>query len=147
MLNFSLTEPVLTKGLKYYLKNFAFRAAVPHDIYDSLTRALKEEEQNPFWHLNITVDQFMKTWVEQPGYPVVTLTRDYETGDVTITQKRFLLNTNVSSDNLWYIPITYYTSEDHNNFQNEKLLMMNNKKVVTFAEMVSNTVNSHVNVT
>ena len=38
----------------------------------------------------------MDTWTLQMGYPVVTITRDYERGDGVIhfnaTQERFLLN-------------------------------------------------------
>ena len=62
----------------------------------------------------------LKGWIEQRGYPVLTLTRDYTTvtgsgsqNDITFSQARFLLpmggniTTSSSSDSTtWHIPLT-----------------------------------------
>ena len=45
--------------------------------------------------LNIDVADVMHTWVLQPGFPVVNLTRSYESTDelsFTAEQSRFLIN-------------------------------------------------------
>lgn len=57
----------------------------------------------------------MKTWENQAGYPVVWVKRDYETGSVSFTQERFLLNDNnhILEDE-WYIPVNYVTKSDLN---------------------------------
>ncbi|XP_013790479.2 aminopeptidase N-like [Limulus polyphemus] len=58
----------------------------------------------------------MDSWTLQTGYPVVTVSRDYETGTAKVTQNRFLLEKeearNVSSEPLWKIPITYTHSRN-----------------------------------
>lgn len=59
----------------------------------------------------------MTTWVEQMGYPVVTLTRNYTTGTTEVTQERFLLGNASATDThdyKWWIPINWATQSNPN---------------------------------
>ncbi|KAF2891963.1 hypothetical protein ILUMI_14210, partial [Ignelater luminosus] len=57
----------------------------------------------------MSVNEIMETWDSTKGFPIVTVTRDYETGSVTITQKsKFDANTK------WKIPINFVSSSDKN---------------------------------
>lgn len=55
-----------------------------------------------------TVSDVLSTWDSIPGYPVVTVERNYDTGDVKFNQSRFLLKSSVENSSMvWYIPINY----------------------------------------
>lgn len=50
----------------------------------------------------------MSSWINQPGYPVVTVTRDYKRNTATLKQTRFFSADKPEiSDEKWWIPITY----------------------------------------
>ena len=56
----------------------------------------------------------MDTWVTQPGYPVINVTRDYEKKTITVSQKRFLAKKpNETSRGEWWIPINYALQGSH----------------------------------
>lgn len=60
----------------------------------------------------------MDTWTLQTGFPVVTVTRDYNSTTVRFHQRKFEYADEAGkkkhfekhSDSLWWIPITYTTS-------------------------------------
>jgi len=55
----------------------------------------------------------MNNWVNEPGYPVITVTWSKTQSDsVNITQERFFLVKPMKEDNTqWYVPINYVTEE------------------------------------
>lgn len=62
----------------------------------------------------------MDTWTQQTGFPLVTITREGNT--ITASQKRFLITPNRNETDLllpksqfkykWYVPLSYYTSQE-----------------------------------
>ena len=61
---------------------------------------------------NLTVKTVMDTWTLQMGFPVVTVTRHYNsTKKATLNQQRFLLSKTENNpdkhDYKWWIPITF----------------------------------------
>lgn len=59
-----------------------------------------------------SVADVLSSWVDRPGYPVVTVTRDYETDTASLTQERFLLHTPSGSADLdaaWWVPVSMAT--------------------------------------
>lgn len=62
----------------------------------------------------------MDTWTLQTGFPVVTVTRNYENKSVTLKQERFHYSDEESVNvPLWFIPITY-TVENELQFEQTK---------------------------
>lgn len=59
-----------------------------------------------------TLAQVMTPWTVQSGYPVLRVS--LRNADAVITQQRFLLNPEQSSNNAWDVPITYTTSHEPN---------------------------------
>lgn len=63
----------------------------------------------------------MRPWIDQPGYPIVTVTRNYEQGTVFFSQNSStsILNgvNSTTDDNTWFIPINCVT-EYRPNFKN-----------------------------
>ncbi|XP_011643084.1 aminopeptidase N isoform X2 [Pogonomyrmex barbatus] len=120
MMDHFLTTEVFKKGLSNYLNGKAYQNAEQNDLWYALT---KQAHQDKVLDSNVTVKEIMDTWTLQTGFPVVTVTRNYKNGSVSLTQERFLLRnsaTIVISESempLWWIPITY-TSEKQLNFNN-----------------------------
>lgn len=57
---------------------------------------------------NFSIKEVMDTWIEQTGYPLVTVTRNYTTGDVMISQAPSpFANDKIKRD--WWISINYAT--------------------------------------
>lgn len=53
----------------------------------------------------------MKNWVNEPGYPVITV-KWIDANTVNITQERFFLTKPLKEDQTqWYIPINYVTED------------------------------------
>ncbi|XP_069686792.1 aminopeptidase N-like isoform X2 [Periplaneta americana] len=112
MLNNSLTEDVLRKGLSRYLNKWKYNNAEESDLWQALTEQTRETPDS-FLPVNATVKEIMDTWTLQDGYPVLTVTRDYNYGSATLSQVRFTLD-NSSTDTLWYMPVSYATQEELN---------------------------------
>jgi len=66
--------------------------------------------------LNFT--EFAINWTEQDGVPVVTAIRNYETSEITFTQKRYYdEKPPCASDynSTWWIPLTWITQAEKSN--------------------------------
>jgi tricorn protease interacting factor F2/3 len=79
------------KGLRYYLKQHEYGSASSHHLWG----ALEEVSKKP-------VTSMMKSWIEQPGYPIVEVDRDGR--ELILTQKKFTYLPN-TSDQKWLIPL------------------------------------------
>lgn len=107
-----------------YYKNLIFiirsyQAATPLDVYRHLQAATDRSER---LHKHILIKDIMESWTSQPGYPLVTITRNYTTKTLLVSQERFYLNrqaTQADSVNSgWWIPLTFFT-EDSNPASNQ----------------------------
>jgi tricorn protease interacting factor F2/3 len=85
-------EADFQKGLQYYLKSHAYGCAASHHLWESL----EEVSRQP-------ISAMMKSWIEQPGFPVVEVQRENST--IVLRQKRFTYLPN-DSDQKWRVPIT-----------------------------------------
>ncbi|KAF6203836.1 hypothetical protein GE061_002171 [Apolygus lucorum] len=117
MMDHFLTTPVFKRGLTNYLNSRKFQSATQDDLWQALTdQAHADNALDP----EITVKQIMDTWTLKTGFPVVTVTRDYDRGSATISQKRFqyMYPTETRASN-WWIPLSY-TSQDRADFTTTK---------------------------
>lgn len=100
MMQVALGVQTWTKGLKYYLDTNKYQSADSDALYASLQIAVNEDYATS----PPDVSTIMKTWENQPGYPVITVSRS---GDqLTLTQERFYYTEDTSTD-LWWVPINY----------------------------------------
>jgi tricorn protease interacting factor F2/3 len=80
------------RGLKHYLKSHAYACASSHHLWE----AFEKVSDKP-------VTKIMKSWIEQPGFPLVAVERE---GDhLHLTQKRFTYLPN-EFDQEWLIPVS-----------------------------------------
>ena len=110
MLEAFLSRETFSKGVNAYLKEFAYKNATTKDLWGALSKAS-----------SMDVASFMDTWVEETGYPVITIVKeDYDDDRKIMTlalkQERFLsfksLSTSedsVEESSVWFVPITVLT--------------------------------------
>ncbi|KAF3426308.1 hypothetical protein E2986_02437 [Frieseomelitta varia] len=115
MLSHVIGESAFRDGLRSYVKNMSYDAATPHDLYRHLQSSTDNHGQLP---RNMSIKGIMESWTNQPGYPLVTVTRNYDTGTFIVSQKRFRWNKTggqSQSELKWWIPLTF-TTETARNF-------------------------------
>lgn len=66
------------------------------------------------YKLPFSIKDIMKSWVTQPGFPIVQVTRNYSAQIIQLQQTSFSENqTAVKDKNLtWYIPINFATGSN-----------------------------------
>lgn len=85
-------EERFLKGLREYFKKYAYSNAEGDNLWDCLGA-----------FADFDVKKFMKSWVDKPGYPVVVASVE---GDrLNLAQKRFLLDGDVDTDEVWPVPL------------------------------------------
>ena len=88
----------------------AYKAAEQDDLWHYLTLQAHKDGTLPE---DLTVKTIMDTWTLQMGFPVVTVTRDYQAnGGAELRQDRFLLadpDTLIEDKHnyMWWVPINY----------------------------------------
>lgn len=103
MMKFFLGEKNFRNGLTNYLNAKKFDNAVQDDLWEHLTAVQGKDKI-------IDVKKVMDSWTLQTGYPVVEITRDYNSDTAQVKQYRFLLEKDDSDDSSsvqWEIPFTY----------------------------------------
>jgi aminopeptidase N len=114
MMSLFLGDETLKHGVSNYLKKHEFSNAEQDDLWESLT---EEAHKNGVLPKNLTVKTVMDTWTLHTGYPVVTVTRDYEKGTADVRQQRFLKDAikEKSDGGCWWVPLSY-TNENEKDF-------------------------------
>uniref|UniRef100_A0A1Q3FKH7 Aminopeptidase n=1 Tax=Culex tarsalis TaxID=7177 RepID=A0A1Q3FKH7_CULTA len=115
MFNYALTETTFQKGIRYYVQQNKDKGVVEEqDLFDSLQQAASEDVRLP---LSLTMHEVFGSWSNQPGAPVVTVTRVGETNEYLFTQERFFADPQDNpSTQSWWIPISY-TSESNSEYE------------------------------
>uniref|UniRef100_A0A2H8TGD8 Aminopeptidase N n=1 Tax=Melanaphis sacchari TaxID=742174 RepID=A0A2H8TGD8_9HEMI len=132
MLQYVVTEDYFKKALNLYLKKNEFKAATPENLWDAFENVLFDVQFD--LGESVTVTEFMRSWTEQPGYPLVEIVRNNDT--FVITQKRFLVygsnNTTNNNATEWIIGLTY-TTQNRKDFNSvlPKTWLKENKTVLT----------------
>ncbi|KAK4880865.1 hypothetical protein RN001_004184 [Aquatica leii] len=103
-----LTHDLFVQSLRTYLRKYMFDSTVPDDLFNEYQKSINDANAN---HLlgGLTVHQILNPWVTNVGHPIVTVTRNYQTGQITFTQKTFDKTEEIDK-NIWPIPITYYVN-------------------------------------
>lgn len=93
MLQRYIGDETFQAGMKEYFKIFAYKNTTASDLWTLLNTESKKV---------IDISTFMSTWIEQPGFPVLHVSR---IGDqVSLSQERLSSRSSEKSDSLW--PIT-----------------------------------------
>ncbi|KAL1390301.1 hypothetical protein pipiens_012445 [Culex pipiens pipiens] len=117
MMDHFLTAEVFKGGLTNYLNEKKYQSADQDDLWRFLTA---EARRKGVFDDTLAVKDIMDTWTLQTGFPVVTVSRDYEHNKLEFAQERFIFiepsGSNLTRGNetsvekpLWWIPITFTT--------------------------------------
>lgn len=82
----------LRKGLKYYFAQHKYSNATGNDLWDALSTTT-----------DLDIGKIMSTWLDQPGYPVVSAS--VINGKLVLSQKQFFIGQGVDKGRLWDIPL------------------------------------------
>ncbi|EFN87058.1 aminopeptidase N [Harpegnathos saltator] len=119
MLQHFVTDKVFRNGLIKYLNTHQFSSATSDDLWNALQAALDESDVP---HNDYKLKDVMDTWITQRHYPVVHVTRNYDTGEVILTQEHFRPDEKSNEKDAvdqdkWWIPITF-TTQSNPDFSN-----------------------------
>ena len=92
MLRRWLGDADFTKGLRAYFEKHQYGNTIGGDLWNALGQAS-----------GLDVAAFMDSWLEQPGYPVLTAT--VENDVLKISQKQFFIGEHEDKNRLWVVPL------------------------------------------
>ncbi|XP_017058642.1 aminopeptidase N [Drosophila ficusphila] len=100
------TDKVFRTGLNKYLTKNQFTSCDEWDLF----AAFQESADELGLSLPTSVYNIFSSWSHQAGYPLLTVTRNYQTGAITITQKRYVADKNDANVATWYVPVNFATA-------------------------------------
>lgn len=117
-----LTPKVFLSGIKSYLEKHRFKNAGLKDLFVALSKAQTETPK-------VSLLSVMNSWLKVPGYPLVTVTRNYTNGTVSLSQEPYAptVNTEEHRKTVWHIPITHTSSSDKQLHRNATFEWLANK--------------------
>lgn len=92
MLHHWLGEETFVAGLRDYFKKHQYANTVGQDLWNALST-----------HSDKDAASFMESWLEQPGFPVVTAKVVDDT--LILSQKQFFVGEHTDQGRLWQIPL------------------------------------------
>lgn len=92
MLRRWLGDATFTKGLNAYFTKHQYSNTIGRDLWNALADASGKD-----------VAAFMNSWLEQSGYPVVTVSLENDT--LKISQKQFFIGEHEEKGRLWHVPL------------------------------------------
>ncbi|KAJ8709893.1 hypothetical protein PYW08_009897 [Mythimna loreyi] len=103
MMTMFLGDEVFRKAINNYLRKYSYANAEQDDLWRELTAA---NQQYGGLTRNVTVKEVMDTWTTQTGYPILTVTRDYDDKSLSIAQRRyFSLVARTATRQSWWVPL------------------------------------------
>ncbi|WP_432739950.1 M1 family metallopeptidase [Ligilactobacillus agilis] len=108
-------DQALRTGLKNYFADHQYANSVGADLWDALGQAS-----------GLNIGTIMKSWLEQPGYPVLDL--KVVDGDLIVSQKQFFIGQGQDQNRLWQIPL-------HANFDAPQLLTTKELNLGSYQEL------------
>ncbi|CAH1647271.1 unnamed protein product [Spodoptera littoralis] len=129
MLNHVLKSDVFNAGVTNYLNSKMYGNAEQRDLWSALTSAARKTGD-----FDADVAVVMDSWTLQTGFPVLTVTRDYENGSLLFKQERFVLINDTfetQKSPIWWIPVSYTTASEKDFETTQPKLWLKGEKSLT----------------
>ncbi|KAL0882640.1 hypothetical protein ABMA27_001075 [Loxostege sticticalis] len=125
-----ITQPTFRKACQYFLRDYPFEPTDQYDLYKAFDRAVREDGTlNEYLNFNFT--HYYDVWVNQPGYPILNVSIDHATGEMSLSQERFFISASASpTGQIYPIPITYSTKTNPGFSNLKPVYMMSGEKAV-----------------
>ena len=104
------------KGLQHYLKTYEYECATSQDLWQSFEAVTRQP-----------ISELMKSWIEQPGYPQITVRR--QDNRLILNQKRFTYLPG-ESDQKWLVPVTLNLFSETSETQRISLLLDETEQII-----------------
>ncbi|XP_075971973.1 putative aminopeptidase-2 [Anticarsia gemmatalis] len=125
MLKHLVTENTFKKALNYFLTDKAYEHAFPADLYAAFTKAVSEDGVPSS---TFDIAGLMKYWVDEPGYPLLNVQVNMESGEIALSQERFFISaTATQTEQVWPLPVTFTTGSNPNWENLQPSLVMTSK--------------------
>ena len=108
------------KGLRHYLKTYAYDNAASQHLWDSFEQASEQP-----------IGKMMQSWIEQAGFPMISVKK--KENKLELTQKRFTFLAN-DSDQTWLVPVTFCFFSDTAAIEQMTVLMDGSKHEIEIPE-------------
>ena len=115
-------EENFKKGLQHYLKTYEYGCAASQDLWQSFEAVTQQP-----------INELMKSWIEQPGYPKITASR--QDGRLILNQQRFTYLPSESGQK-WLIPVTLDLFSESGATRKMAVLMEESRKEIEVDEDV-----------
>lgn len=99
------------EGLVSYFNNRELDGAMADHLYEGLQFAVAGKDVLP---RSFNVKDVMDSWTTVAGFPVLTVTRDYKTGDMFVSQERFFSDRQLPNGHVYHVPYNYATKSAAN---------------------------------
>ncbi|XP_017007594.2 aminopeptidase N [Drosophila takahashii] len=129
------SDKVFRTGLNKYLTKNKYTSCDEWDLFASFQESANELGLV----LPTSVDNIFSSWSHQAGYPLLTVTRNYETGTFTITQKRYVADKDDANVATWYVPVNFATASnsDYRNTSATHYLLNVTETVISDVQVAS----------
>ncbi|KAK3907461.1 Aminopeptidase N, partial [Frankliniella fusca] len=114
MLEYAISPKRFDEAVRSFYQLSAQRPVSADDLVDSLADATYagSDDLPP----GVTVAAVLASWTANPGYPVVTVLRDYEDNTMTVSQKPFSWSAHLARDATeWWLPLSYTYAQEAQN--------------------------------
>ncbi|XP_043661164.1 aminopeptidase Ey [Drosophila teissieri] len=108
MMHRVMGEGAWLAALRRYLVIYANRTATSTDFWNLLQLQV---DRNGRLGKGLNITRIMKCWLEQPGYPLLTVTRNYDQRTAVVSQQRFFITPQFRNrwamHPCWWVPLSY----------------------------------------
>ncbi|XP_072760399.1 thyrotropin-releasing hormone-degrading ectoenzyme isoform X2 [Anoplolepis gracilipes] len=102
MLHGVINDTAFRNGYRKFVARWRYSTANVDDFWE----AVAEETVN--LPAEIILSQMMNSWISNHGYPIISVTRDYNKGTAVVRQQRFTYDQSSSdTQTTWYVPLDY----------------------------------------
>ncbi|XP_057321856.1 aminopeptidase N-like [Microplitis mediator] len=112
MINYVLGEENFRTGLRNYLRNNKFGSVTSRNLFEEFGKVSGD--------MNVTFVKALNNWANAPGYPMVTINRNYTSNRATITQSHFSNDRFLNSSTKFWIALNIAT-EDNPDFSDTSI--------------------------
>lgn len=102
------TSNVFLMLINLYKKFSKYTFVTADKFWDTMTNVL-DYRTSQMYDVSISIKDVMTSWVKQSTYPVLTVSRDYNNGQIVISQEPFKCEMNTSCTVAKWIPVTIAT--------------------------------------
>ncbi|XP_037026046.1 aminopeptidase N-like [Bradysia coprophila] len=120
MFYYMFGEETFMEAVRDYLQTHAHSDADEEDLFESLQKFVQLKEG--IIPTDTDVATIMSSWSRQPGFPLITVERNYvgATSQVTLRQKRYITYGESNSNLTWWVPYNFATAKNPG-FENVKV--------------------------